>query len=61
MKQVIKQWQSLRNVNAVKQQRIYIIEHDYASIPGPRIFKLLPEMAQLLHPELDWQDHQLND
>ena len=61
MKQVIKQWQSLRNVNAVKQQRIYIIEHDYASIPGPRIFKLLPEMVQLLHPELDWQDHQLND
>lgn len=61
MNQVIKQWQSLRNVNAVKQQRIYIIEHDYASIPGPRIFKLLPEMAQLLHPELDWQDLQLND
>jgi len=55
MKQVIKQWQSLRNVNAVKQQRIYIIEHDYASIPGPRIFKLLPEMARLLHPDLDWQ------
>lgn len=61
MNQVIKQWQSLSNVNAVKQQRIYIIEHDYASIPGPRIFKLLPEMAQLLHPELDWQDLQLND
>ncbi|SFJ88666.1 ABC transporter substrate-binding protein [Methylophaga sulfidovorans] len=55
MKQVIKQWQTLRSVNAVKQQRIYIIEHDYASIPGPRIFKLLPEMAQLLHPNLDWQ------
>jgi iron complex transport system substrate-binding protein len=55
MKQVIKEWQTLRSVNAVKQQRIYIIEHDYASIPGPRIFKLLPEMAQLLHPNLDWQ------
>lgn len=55
MKQVIKQWQTLRSVNAVKQQRIYIIEHDYASIPGPRIFKLLPEMAQLLHPNLNWQ------
>ncbi len=55
MKQVIKQWQTLHSVNAVKQQRIYIIEHDYASIPGPRIFKLLPEMARLLHPDLDWQ------
>ncbi len=55
MNQVKKQWQSLRSVDAIKQGRVYIIEHDYASIPGPRIFKLLPEMAQLLHPELDWQ------
>lgn len=56
MNLVRQQWLKLDAVSAVQQQRVHIIERDYASIPGPRIFKLLPEIAQLLHPELDWSD-----
>ncbi len=56
MNLVRQQWLKLDAVSAVQQQRVHIIERDYASIPGPRIFQLLPEIAQLLHPELDWSD-----
>jgi iron complex transport system substrate-binding protein len=59
MKLVRQQWLKLEAVSAVQHQRVHIIERDYASIPGPRIFQLLPEIARLLHPELDWSE--LND
>jgi len=56
MNLVRQQWLKLDAVSAVQQQRVHIIERDYASIPGPRVFRLLPEIARLLHPELDWSD-----
>ncbi|MCX4188198.1 ABC transporter substrate-binding protein [Methylophaga sp. OBS4] len=61
MQQVKKQWQTLSHVNAVKSGRVHIIQHSYASVPGPRIFRLLPEFAQLLHPNLDWDENQFDD
>ena len=55
--QVLQQWQTLKYVDAVKNNRVHIIEQDYATIPGPRVFQLLKQMAQLIHPELDWEDY----
>lgn len=52
--QVKRQWHNLVYVNAIKNNRVHIIEENYATIPGPRIFKLLTQMAKLIHPELDW-------
>jgi len=52
--QIKRQWQNLVYVNAIKNNRVHIIEENYATIPGPRIFKLLTQMAKLIHPELDW-------
>ncbi len=52
---VNQQWQSLSQVNAVKNRRVHIIEEDYATIPGPRLALLLQQMAELFHPTLDWQ------
>ena len=52
---VRQQWQSLSQINAVKNKQVHIIEEDYATIPGPRLGLLLKQMAQLIHPELDWQ------
>jgi len=54
--QVKKQWQSLELITAVKNDQIHIIEQGYATIPGPRIFMLLEQMAPLIHPELDWHN-----
>lgn len=56
MNLVRQQWLKLDAVSAIQQQRVHIIERDYASIPGPRIFQLLPEIARLLHPQLDWSE-----
>lgn len=52
----LRHWYNLKYVDAIKNERIYIIEEDYATIPGPRIFLLLDQLARLVHPELDWQN-----
>tara|TARA_R110002049_G_scaffold221841_24_gene393372 strand:+ start:804 stop:1715 length:912 start_codon:yes stop_codon:yes gene_type:complete len=58
LEQVMKQWHSLKYVDAIKNNRIHIIEQNYATIPGPRIFLLLDELARLIHPEVDWKASQ---
>ena len=54
LQQVLQRWQSLKHINAVKNNRIYIIEESYATIPGPRIILLLEQFARLIHPEVQW-------
>ncbi len=53
LQQVKQQWQSLKQINAVKHNQVYILEEDYATIPGPRIFLLLEQLSALIHPEPD--------
>lgn len=52
---VLHQWHSLKHVDAIENERIFIIEQDYATIPGPRIFLLLDLLARLIHPEVNWE------
>jgi len=54
--QVSRQWHSLKYVDAIKNNRIHIIEQNYATIPSPRIFLLLEQLARLIHPEVDWEN-----
>lgn len=54
--QVMKQWKTLDYVNAIKNDRVHIIEKSYATIPGPRLIQLLDDMARLIHPEIAWQE-----
>lgn len=61
MDQVKRQWQTLASVSAVQSGRVHIIQRDYASVPGPRVFNLLPEIAELLHPEINWADTETDD
>jgi len=61
MDQVKRQWQTLQSVRAVQSGRVHMIQRDYASVPGPRVFKLLPEIAELLHPEINWADTETDD
>ena len=53
--QVLRQWHNLKYVDAIKNNRIHLIEQNYATIPGPRIFLLLDQLARLIHPEVDWE------
>ena len=55
LNQSLKAWQKLKYIDAVKNNRIHIVEENYATIPGPRIFLLLEQIARLIHPEINWQ------
>lgn len=51
---VIKEWSSLNNVKAVSAGAINILTGDYVTIPGPRFVQTLEDLAQAIHPELNW-------
>jgi iron complex transport system substrate-binding protein len=48
------QWQRLDKIHAIQNNQLHIIQADYAVIPGPRIIQLAEQLAQILHPHLDW-------
>ena len=45
-------WQRLKTVDAVKNNKLYIIKTDIHSVPGPRTTLLLDIISQLVHPEV---------
>ena len=51
---VLQEWQSVPQIDAVRNGRVYVLSGDYVSIPGPRIILLLEDMARAIHPEVDW-------
>jgi len=51
-KVIIKQWQNLSQVDAVKKNRIYVFTEDYMTIPGPRVVMALEKLAKAIKPEL---------
>lgn len=53
-KTIAKEWEVLQDVDAVKNQRIYIIGQDYVAIPGPRFILTLEDIAKSIHPEIIW-------
>jgi len=47
-------WDQLSQVDAVAEDRVYVLTEDYAPVPGPRFILLVEKLARLLHPEVDW-------
>ena len=47
-------WDQLNRVDAVANDRVYVLTEDYAPVPGPRFILLVEKLARLLHPEVDW-------
>ena len=52
---ILADWQQLGQVEAVKNHRVHLMDHDYAFVPGPRFILLVEELARLIHPEVDWE------
>jgi len=50
---VDKQWINLSHVNAVKNGRIFVMNSDYAFIPGPRFIKIAGDFLRFFHPQLE--------
>jgi iron complex transport system substrate-binding protein len=42
----------LRDIEAVRNKRVYVINADIVCRAGPRIVEALEEMAKMIHPEL---------
>lgn len=51
-KTVLEEHPAWQQMTAVKQDRIYFVDGDLVSRPGPRIVQGLEEMASKIHPEL---------
>jgi len=49
-------WNDVKTVAAVKNHRVLIFDQDYACVPGPRFLQLVEDLAQQIHPEVDWSD-----
>lgn len=45
-------WNSLPQVSAVKNKRVYLFTQEYVARPGPGIVRLLPYFVKAIHPEL---------
>lgn len=49
---VMRQWKDAASrTEAVRDNRIYLIEKDYAVIPGPRFILALEDMKRMIHPD----------
>jgi len=44
-------WSKWPDLPAVRDQRIYVLDQDLITRPGPRLFQGLLELAKILHPE----------
>jgi iron complex transport system substrate-binding protein len=52
---LIKEWDSIPAIDAVRNKRVNIFSEDYISIPGPRFILTLKALARHIHPELEWE------
>jgi len=55
IREIQNEWDCIPDVQAVRDQRIFVITADYAVIPGPRFILLLKDIARFVHPEIDWE------
>jgi len=53
--QVRNRWKRWKNIPAVKNNRIHIIDSDLIDHPSPRIVDGLEKMAEIIHPEVSWK------
>lgn len=47
-----KQWKKIGMIDAVKNDRIYVLSEDFVAIPGPRFILTLEKIASAINPEL---------
>lgn len=53
---ILKDWESINSVDAVKKKQVKIFSSDYIVIPGPRFILLLKDLAKAIHPEVNWDE-----
>jgi len=51
---IFEEWTVVSQVNAVKNQRIYIFGDDFVAVPGPRFISIMEKMGRVMYPNVDW-------
>ena len=51
---LLKEWESISDVNAVRNNRVYVLSQDYIVSPGPRFIMLLEDLARIINTEIEW-------
>ena len=51
-----KQWQNLSDIDAAKNNRIYVFSEDYMSIPGPRFINIIEKIAGIINPPIQTEE-----
>jgi len=49
---VMRAWDSVPKVAAVRNERVHLLTGSHAVVPGPRFILLLEDLANILHPEV---------
>jgi len=50
---LVADWNSLDELTAVKNGDVHILTGDYVTIPGPRVIRVVEDIARVLHPGLE--------
>ena len=53
-KRAQEEWMKWKNIPAVRDNRVHLVNSDLLDRPSPRLFDGLEMVAKLLHPKLDW-------
>ena len=53
--EIRKDWDMLPQLDAHKNNRIFILKQPYIGIPGTRVAQTLMDMARIIHPEVKWE------
>ncbi|MFA5291995.1 MAG: helical backbone metal receptor [Phycisphaerae bacterium] len=56
----IKQWKNFSQVDAARNDRIYVFLENYTAIPGPRFILTLEKIARIINPQLNRQENEPN-
>jgi iron complex transport system substrate-binding protein len=51
---IIAQWDALPSIAAVRDDRVYVLDGSYTTIPGPRFVNIIEDLARVLHPDVAW-------
>lgn len=51
--ELLRQWNALSDVEAVRKKRVYILDENYIAIPGPRFILTLERIAKAIHPKME--------
>lgn len=49
---MLKEWEALSGIKAVKHGMVYVLSRDYLTVPGPRFILLLEDMTRAIHPDI---------